>query len=76
MNIATLLEEYVLESEELQEDITDKITRIQTFIELQGPKSQESGSHLADQPRPVCVFCKGVHPTYACETVMEYKKRL
>ena len=44
------LEEYVLESEELQEDITDKITRIQTFIELQGPKSQESGSHLADQP--------------------------
>ena len=43
------LEEYILEAEEIQENITDKMTKVQTFIELQRSISQES-SHLADQP--------------------------
>ena len=25
---------------------------------------------------PVCVFCKGAHPTHACETVTDHQKRL
>ena len=24
---------------------------------------------------PVCVFCKGAHPTHTCETVKDYQKR-
>ena len=43
------LEEYILEAEEIQENITDKMTKVQTFIELQRSIPQES-SHLADQP--------------------------
>ena len=44
------LEDYILDTEELQDGITDKLTRIQTFIELQRAKSQESSSHLTNQP--------------------------
>lgn len=37
---------------------------------------------VVDQPvpvrrkGPVCVFCKGVHPTHACETVTDHQNRL
>ena len=55
------LEEYVLETEELQDDITDKIAKIQTFIELQRPKSKESSSHLANQP-PVSLHEVSMNP--------------
>ena len=44
------LEDYILDTKELQDGITDKLTRIQTFIELQRAKSQESSSHLTNQP--------------------------
>ena len=44
------LEYYIVESEELQDAITDKMTKIRTFIDLQRTKSQESSSEFTDQP--------------------------
>ena len=44
------LEDYRLDTKEPQDGITDKLTRIQTFIELLRTKSQESSSHLTNQP--------------------------
>jgi len=43
------LEEYIVESEELKDDIADKITHVQTFIELQTTKFQERNSQIASQ---------------------------
>ena len=33
-------------------------------------------THVGKKKGPVCVFCKGAHPTYACETVTDHHKRL
>ena len=44
------LEYYIVESEELQDATTDKMTKIRTFIDLQRTKSQESSSEFTNQP--------------------------
>ena len=43
------LEYYIVESEELQDAITDKMTKIRTFIDLQRTKPQESSSEFTNQ---------------------------
>ena len=35
-----------------------------------------AANHAGKKKEPVCVFCKGTHPTYACETVTDHQKRL
>ena len=44
------LEYYIVENEELQDAITDKMTKIWTFTDLQRTKSQESSSEFTNQP--------------------------
>jgi len=41
------LEGYVVESEELKDDIAGKITHVQTFIDLESAKFQERNSQMA-----------------------------
>jgi len=33
-------------------------------------------AHAGKKKGPVCIFCKGAHPTHACEMVTDYQKWL